>query len=334
MNQSKFSLADVLSVLAALVFGFVCFMGANFMNINNDKVWGMPHTAGCIAMAVVCSGLLFTTAFGAKFLKRTSSNFKSSFVLEVILLILFVLFAVFFASKYSPFPHFFTVLAQKSEIISKLQRSISQAENMFAAYESYADNRVNLYETNLKSDVAIGNPNKLRSYGFDYNGPPFEKQIESKKFKLDSDLFPANYSNTTANNGIKEEATAWLQDANSPWKPIGIVSVVCEIDKNSSKWLNTLVTLSQVLGQGEQSIEGYEFSYSLNSFDDIKIHFTKLYSPTPLAIGFAGLVYLLMLLAWIVTKRSTKSDCSFRSLIRAKFSQQPKKERDNFNIDY
>jgi hypothetical protein len=35
MNQSKFSLADVIGMLAALAFGFVSFMGANFLNIDN-----------------------------------------------------------------------------------------------------------------------------------------------------------------------------------------------------------------------------------------------------------------------------------------------------------
>ncbi|NLO69355.1 MAG: hypothetical protein GX102_00045 [Porphyromonadaceae bacterium] len=153
MNPSKFSLADLLTVLASLSFGFVCFMGANFLNIGNDTVWGMSNTTGCIVMAVFCSGLMFGTAYGAKVLKRTSRNFKTSFVLEMIFLFLFVFFAVFFATKTSPFTHYFTVTAKKSEIKSKLQTSIAQAENMFAEYESYAENRHNLFRSKLTSVV-------------------------------------------------------------------------------------------------------------------------------------------------------------------------------------
>jgi hypothetical protein len=307
MNQSKFSLADVLSVLAALAYGFVCFMGANFLNINNDNVWGMPHTTGCVVMAAVCAVLLFATAYGAKLLKRTSRNFKTSFVWEVILLILFVVFAVFFATKNSPFPHYFTVTAQKSEINSKLQTGIMQAENMFTAYESYAENRENLFKEKLMKVAAAkgGNPEGHEAYGFQNNGISDDKQIDTKMFTVHADLFPTNYSDTTANNGIKELATKWLQDAKnttSSWKPIGIVSVVNDIEKNSNEWLNILVTLSQVRQQGE---EAANFEYTL-SFDNVKTHFTQIKSPTTLSIGLAVLAYVLMLLSWFVTKRSTR----------------------------
>ncbi|MBK6571874.1 MAG: hypothetical protein IPG21_05305 [Saprospiraceae bacterium] len=122
MNQSKFSWADVLSISSALLFGFVCFLGLNFLNIGTEKVWGMDRTTGCIIIALVCASSLFFTAYGARLLKRTNGNFKISFVLEIILLLLFVLLALFFTTKSSPFTHYFTVSAQKSEINSKLQK--------------------------------------------------------------------------------------------------------------------------------------------------------------------------------------------------------------------
>ena len=159
MNQSKFSLADVLSVSSALLFGFVCFLGLNFLNIDTEKVWGMDRTTGCIIIALACASSLFFTAYGARLLKRTNGNFKTSFVLEVILLILFVLLAFFFTTKSSPFTHYFTVSAQKSEINNKLQKSIEQAENMFSEYETYANTRINLYKSKLIS-VVVAKKNK------------------------------------------------------------------------------------------------------------------------------------------------------------------------------
>jgi len=336
MNQSKFSFADVLTVVATIVFGFVCFMGANFLNIGNDKVWGMPHTAGCVVMALVCSVLLFATSFGAKLLKRTSGTFKTYFVWEVILLTLFVLFAVFFATKTSPFMHYFTVAAQKLEINSKLQTSITQAENMFAAYESYAEIRENLYKSKLQSvvDAERRDPDTFAKYGFkptsDVSGIT---QIETKMFPIHAGLFPSNYSDTTANNGIKEVATNWLQNAKnttSSWKPIGIVGVVNDIEKNSTDWLNTLNTLSQVPEPFEKP---FDFEYLL-SFKDVKTHFTKLYSPSPFSIGLAVLAYVLMLLTYIITIRSTKSTYGFRALFRVLFSQKQKKTGGDFDIEY
>jgi len=336
MNQRKFSLADVLTVLAALTFGFVCFLGANFLNINNDRVWRMSHTTGCVVMAVFCAMVLFGTAFGAKLLKSTSRNFKTCFVGEVILLTLFVLFAVFFATKTSPFSHYFTVTAQKSMINSKLQTSITQAENMFAAYESYADNRELIYKNKL---TAVANAKKINSdkykkYGFDStSGVSDASQIDTKMFTVHADLFPNYYSDPTAKNGIKEVATKWLQNAKnitSSWKPIGIVGVVNDIEKKSTKWLNTLVSLSQVREKGEQPTP---FDYKL-SFDDVKTYFTKLDSPTPLSNGLAMLVYILMLLSWFVTKRNTKSTYGFRALFRSLFSKKEKKTSNVFDIEY
>lgn len=308
MNKTKFSLADVLSVLAALAFGFVCFMGANFLNIDNDKVWGMPHTTGCIIMALFCSILLFVTAFGAKLLKRTSSNFKTSFIVEIVLLMLFVLFAMFFAMKTSPFTHYFTVSSQKSEIKSKLQKSITQAEEMFSQYESYAYNRENLYKHKLQSiaNAKNLNPNEYAEYGFDSTSNISDTlQIANKLFTVHADLFPTNYSDTIAHNGIKEVASNWLQEAKKTtniWKPIGIVGVVNDIEKNSNEWLNTLVKISKVREKGEQASD---FEYTL-SFDDVKTHFTKLNRPTNIALVLAVLAYVLMLLSWFVTKRSTR----------------------------
>lgn len=307
-QQSRFSLADVLLVLATLVFGFVCFLGANFLNIDNDSVWGMPHITGCIVMAVFCSLTLFVTAYGAKLLKRTNRNFKASFIWEIILLLLFILFAVFFAMKTSPFPHYFTVTAQKSEILNKLQASITQAGNMFAEYERYAENREKLYKEKLKSVVAAKsvNPTEYDEYGFDGSTDvPDTAKINSKTFSLHADLFPTNYSDTSSNNGIKELAIEWLQDAEyvtSTWKPIGIVDVVNNIEENSNKWRNELVELSEARGQGEKAID---FEYEL-MFDDVKTHFTKFSDPAVLSIGLTVLAYLLMLFSWLVTKRSTR----------------------------
>jgi hypothetical protein len=301
MNRSKFSLADVLTVLTALAFGFVCFLGANFLNIRDEIVWNMPRTTGCIVIAVFIVTLLFITAFGAKLLKRTSRNFKTCFVWEVILLVFFVLFAVFFATKTSPFPHYFTVTEQKSEINRKLQEGIAQAENMFAAYENYARDRKYLYKSKLHSVTAAKNidPWEYAAYGFKNNNIADSIQIETKIFALEADLFPTNYYET------KEVATAWLKDAKnitSSWKPIGIVGIVNDIEDNSKKWLKELINLSQVHEDGEQITD---FEYTL-SFSYVKTHFAKFGNPTWLTIGLTLLAYMLMLLSWFVTKRSTK----------------------------
>jgi len=292
MNQSKFSLADVLTVLAALTFGFVCFLGINLFTLGN--------TSQSVVLAVVIFVLLCGTAFGAKLLKRTSRKFKTCFIWEMILLGLFLLFAIFFAI--SPFPHYFAVSGKKAEIQNKLTTSIVQAENMFAEYEHYAGNRENLYKNKLQSVAKAKNINlsEYAEYGFESNGISDEKQIENKMFTVHADLFPTNYED------MKQVGSSWLANARNiveNWKPIGIVGVVNEIEQNSNDWLNTLTELSATREKGEQA---EDFAYNL-SFDDVKKDFTQLGKPSLLSVGLAVLTCFLMLLSYLISRRSPKT---------------------------
>jgi hypothetical protein len=298
MNQSKFSLADVITILTALWFSFICFLGINFYSLGNTK------------QSIILSAIIFislcSTTLGAKLLKRTSRNFKICFIWEVILLILFTGFMLFFS--YSPFPHYFVVSDKKADIQKKLTAGIIQAENMFTEYERYAKIRENLYKSKLRSvaNAKAINPSKYAEYGFKNNGIADSKQIDNKTFTLHADLFPTNYSDTISDKGIKEVATGWLIDAKSKvntWKPISILNVVNNVENESKNWLNTLVELSSVREKGEQA---ENFVYPL-SFDSVKKNFETLGKPSPISIGLSVLAYVLMLLSWFVAKRSTKS---------------------------
>lgn len=300
MNPSKFSLADLITLLTALAFGFVCFLGINFYSLGN--------TSQSIIFAVVIALLLAGTAFIAKFLKRTKGNFTISFTLEIIFLILFTGLTVLFT--YFPFSHFFVVSTQRTEIQKKLSTSIAQAEDMFSKYEQYAINRENLYKSKLKSVVAAKNtnPREYAEYGF-INGVSDTIQIENKMFTVHADLFPTNYSNTTHLNGIKEVATSWLLKAKNSannWEPIGVISIVKDAEKNSKVWLDALVEISQIREQGEKEEHTEDFFHQL-SFNDMKTDFIKLGHPTLLSIILSAIAYFLMLFSWIISKRSTKT---------------------------
>ena len=292
MNQSKFSLADVFTLVAALGYGFVCFLSSNFYTLGD--------TSGSIVLSVIIALLLFGTAFGAKLLKRTSRNFKTSRILEIVCLVLFTGLTIFFA--YSPFPHYFVVLEQKAVVESKLAASITQAESMFSEYERYAQKRENSYRNILESAVTSKstNPSRYLAYGFESNSVSDDNQIQNKMFAIHADLFPSNYKE------MKKVDSTWLGDSRKTvesWKSIGIVSVVKEVEQNSDEWLKKLVEFSKAREKGEQA---EDFTYTL-SFDDVKSHFTTLGKPTPLSLGLALLIYLLMLLSWMISSRNTKT---------------------------
>ncbi|MDR0724915.1 MAG: hypothetical protein LBF59_02765 [Prevotellaceae bacterium] len=291
MNQSKFSLADVLTVLAALAFGFVCFLSANFFTLGN--------TQQSIIMSIIIAVLLGGLALVAKLLKRTSRSFKTCFICEMIMLVLFAGFAVVFAI--APFSHYFAISDRKTEIQSKLTASITQAENMFTEYEKYAGTREGLYKKRLQSVVAAKqvNPSEYAAYGFESNGVSDEKQIENKMFTVHADLFPSNFT------AMKRVDSIWLVKSRNivkNWKPIGIVGVVNDVEQNTNEWLEQLIKLSSVRETEEQS---EDFSYAL-SFDDLKEDFETLGDPTPLSLGLAVSAYAIMLLSYFVTKRHSK----------------------------
>ncbi|KGO95664.1 hypothetical protein Q767_10630 [Flavobacterium enshiense DK69] len=281
-------MADVIALLTALAFSFVCFLGTNFYTLGN--------TEQSILLSTIIFLLLSGTALGAKLLKRTSSNFKTCFIWEMILLVLFSILTAYFT--YSPFSHYFVVSDQKQVIQSKLTASIQQAADMYPEYELYAQKRETIYIGKLRSVVMAKHvsPGVYSDYDFKSSGGSDNKQIDSKMFTLHADLFPSNY-------GKKKTAdSTWLADSRrivNEWKAIGIADVIKNVEQNSKDWKTELVRLSRIREKGENA---NDFDYIL-SFNDVKTHFTTPDKPTPLSIGLAIIAYFLMLLPWIVTKR-------------------------------
>jgi hypothetical protein len=295
--QLKFTLAVVIAVLAAVTFGYVSFLGKNFSTLGD--------TQESIIYAVIIAVVLFGTTFTAKLLKGTNRNFKISLFFEVLVLIAFLAFTFLFALK--PFSHFIEVTKNKDVIQNNINQSISQAENMFQNYEQYADNRKTKLEDNLKSVVKNReiDPQQYANFGFGL-GVSEHKLIQQRVTTMDIDLFPSNYSDQAYNNGIKEVATNWLGDARSKinnWKPIGVVNVVTEIEKNSIDWYNKLVGFSNITHEGEPILD--PFNYDLK-FQNVTSHFSHPEDPAPVSIVFAAMAGMLMLLPWFITKRGSR----------------------------
>jgi hypothetical protein len=291
MNQSKFSLADVITLLAALAFGFVSFLGLNFFTLGD--------TNQSIIIAVIISVFLSGTALGAKWLKRTSGKFKTCIIWEMLLLLLFTVLITLFT--YSPFSHYFVVSGQKEEIQTKLNASITQAENMYSAYEKYAESRAENYKGKLESVVTAKNinPREYQSFGFRNNGGSDGKQIQKKMFTMKADLFPSNFKE------MKSADSNWLdksRDIVNDWNPIGVVAVFNDIEQNTINSRDQLVILSEVKEINEDATD---FVYE-PPIIDVKKHFTTLDKPTALSILLAAVAYLLLLMTWIVSKRHTR----------------------------
>jgi len=286
MNKSKFSLADLLTVLGTLGFGFFCYLSLNFLSLG--------ETIPSIVWAMVISCVLGGIAYGLKLLKRTSRMFKTCIIWEWVLLFLFVVVA--FLAIF-PFSHYFVVSAQKADIQKKVVSNITQAEGLFSAYESYADNRLNIYKSRLESiaDAQEVNPEEYKNFGF-VKGTDNNTQVENKMFSLKAQLYPSNYSD------MKQINSDWLSDAKdkiSHWSPTGIVKVVNTLETEISSWNTQLKSYSLFRAKGEIAPD---FDFPL-TFDDVSSKFNQSTNPTPLALAIAITFYVLMLLSYFVTKR-------------------------------
>lgn len=140
MNNTKLSLADVITLLAALGYGFICFLSLNFLTLG-DVVRSILIAVG---IAILLGGL----ALIAKLLKRSRKKFKLSLIFEWIILVAFVAVAVVSFTIYS---HFFTVNDQKNEIQADIAMKIEQAGRLFPEYNKYANGRINLHRNTLRS---------------------------------------------------------------------------------------------------------------------------------------------------------------------------------------
>lgn len=296
LKQIKFSLAVVINLLAALTFGYFCFLGANFHKLGDKGT--------SIAVAVIITLLLIGTSLGAKLLKQTNRNFKSRFIWEIILLVLFTVLIGYFTVFH--FSHYFSVSENETEIKSKLNSSITQAQNMYVEYEKYVINRKSNYKDKLESAV-LSKVNGVSDV--DFNCLDFRsnssltnsKQIDRKIRKIGFDLVPSSFI------AMKSDNSKWLANSKidiDKWKPIGIVDFINNIENNSNNWKSDLINISKIRETCEgDNIEDFKYNLTTN---EVKAYFTKLGNPPLLSIIYAILLYVLMLLSWIFTKRDSK----------------------------
>lgn len=312
MHKSKFSLADLLTVLGTVIFGFFCFLSLNYFSFGET----VRSIIGAFIIAIIVGGL----AFIVKLLKTTNGNFKTRIIYEWVFLVLFAVMAVV---AVIPFSHYFTVLDQKDEIQNKVSANIDQAESMFTKYEDYSSNRLNIYQRFLKSVVAGKRVNQTlyRRLGFGKNVSDAE-HIDNKMFILRSKLIPSNYE---GKDGTKEVATNWLANANntleSKWAfTFGIVTVIKSSQTNITYWKDELIKNASYR---EQSETANDFEFPL-TFTDVTDKFTKLnLSPTANSTVYAIILYVVMLMPYFVSKRSTKNHYS---LFRFSTGYKSKKE--------
>ena len=318
-KYSKFSMADVIAVLTAVSFGYVCFLGVNFYTLG-DK-------SKSITIATAITITLIAISLGLKRLKRTVRPSKNKFILEIILLVVFAVLISFFTNF--PFSHYFFVSAQKNSIQATLNQSISQAEDIYNQYQTHVNSKDILYKSELHSAV-LGkgnNPTEYKKLGF--NDPITCGVSEAKQEiiignSLKMELLPANF------NLMKSNDSAWLTKARiavNDWKPISVVDVINSIDSNTNKSINELVAISEKSRLNK--VINVRWTPTISSFKNVKVEFQNIGPAPMIATTFSIVSFLLMLLSYLSTPRSTKSKYGFRAIFTSK-----RKTTSEFDIEY
>ena len=299
MNQSKFSLADLLTVLAAIIFGFVSFLGFNFAFLGADKYKSIMYAA---LIAIGMGGL----ALAAAMLKRTRMISKTKVIMEFVLLFIFVLSAAF---AMIPFSHYFTVSDKKDDIKSVVNDTIiKNGINMFDKYEKYANERRFAYESSMETAYKnrMSNSNKYFCYFDDPGKKASETEIDNQKLKnlekLDENL-------NVASNNDKINILNNSKESINSWKPISVADVVNNLEDNLTKWKNELVSQSEKRAPGEDVDEEYKVeNFECNiDFTDAKKMMTE-WNPKFSILSFilALVLYVVMWLSYIITKRDSR----------------------------
>ena len=299
LKQIKFSLAVVINLLAALTFGYFCFLGANFYSLGDRGT--------SIAVAVIISLLLIGTSLGAKLLKQTKGNFKNRLIWETILLVLFTLLIVWLT--YFRFSHYFVVKAKENIIKEKLFKNISQSKTVYDDYIKYIDTLKKIHKNNLETAVTlhkagIGNADFLKLGLRDEQicKVTYQTQINNGIANLHNTLMPA------AIKSIKNQNSIWLANATdivTNFEPIGIFEVINNIQSRNE---NNIIRLVKQSSNNRIKTLGYKaFKLSKNpDFGNVKPEFITHGTPPPIAILCAISAYFLMLLSWFITKRDNK----------------------------
>lgn len=285
MNRTRFSLADLLTLMAAVSFGFLLFLSFYFSTLGDLNQSILKASIFAIPLGIL--------AYMLKLKKGVSRNFKSNIIVEGILVATFAVFAVL--SIY-PLSHYFAVSQQKEEIQSKIKSNITGLKGLFETYDAYVDKRISVYKSKLESIVKAKfiDPYKYREFEFGQKISDAE-QIEIEVETMTANLKPQPYPS-------KEDSVDWIFNAENDveiWSPIRVVNIVKDQSGKPELWTEKLKKYSAWRNKEEETID---FNYPI-SFNQVSSFFTKETPLHPLGIGIhLGLIFL-MLFSYLISKR-------------------------------
>lgn len=291
MNNSKLTLAKVISILSGLVLMFFVFLGEIFYTEGDLLKSRIP--------SILYATLLVTLVFLLARVKAERKRFRSRAVIEFFLFVLFIITAI---EAFDPLSHFFSVNEKKATIEKNITEDVNKVSKMFDRYESLANRDVFAYGQEL--DGIIRRRNTMREEYLSKGFTQFmtQNQISDHKERIleayKDDLMPAMYLPN------KKSALAWLDVTKESiaWNPLTMFNNIKLLEQNAKEWCATLEGYKKV---SMARFKGMQFECEL-SFTSKKGVFTKKSTASFISYAVALLLFVLILLPYLFASRDPR----------------------------
>ncbi len=299
MNEKlQFSWGHIMAFLALIAVSYISFVGFTYLTDGN-------FTFALIGMGI--TDVVFILFFiGAQQMKASGVKMGRKIIWERIFI--FGSPIVFIAGMIS-MSHFWTVRSQNDEIVNTFRKSINNSKHLFDDYEYYSDLRIQNYNKMLAMFIAEPGkyPTKFRAAGLKPTKAEIQRQnmVETLRLQLRSE----NYDN------LKTSAIKWIEksDKGASTCNIFLLGNMREIREALINWENELKRFSAKEMSNESLLGDVPFFSSdkvkeaIAGIDSLTQSYTTLKLPTPAAIFFGIVIYLLLLFPYFLQDRHTKN---------------------------
>lgn len=230
MNEHlKFSWAHIIAFLAIIALSYTSFVGLVYL-FGGDFLY-----AGLLTLAIDI--LLIGVFIGLQYMKASGEKIWRKIVWERILI---VIAPIVLITALLPSAHFWNVVSQNDDIAREFQNSIGNSRQLFNDYLSYANNRIEQYESSLNQiiDERRRNPGQYELAGFQLEKESIQKENMIKTLQLQ--LLSDNYER------INKSALNWIdgaQEGASVWN-VFLLGNIEEIKEAIISWQDQLKSFS------------------------------------------------------------------------------------------
>jgi hypothetical protein len=303
MKLLKLNLATIISIISALCYSYVSFLGLYFYWLGDI----LKSLVGAVAVSIVLGVIVIFL----RMIKAAKRNFHKNAIIEILVLAFYFIAAIILFNF--PYSHYYTVYDKKNEIIKKVDSVTSSTIKMFDEYELYVNNRIFLYDAIL-TRVINGKKTNYKDYlanGFLDNGENDLIQKNRLIIILKDDLLPAKYDSS------KKFVVKWLQYVRisiTEWKPIGLMRAIKGYDIEVEKCMT-------VLNSYYIKVEKRPLTELFNPnilYAKIEEEFTQTGSPTIMGICSAIVLNILFLFPYFFAYRSKRHRGFINEIIKNK----------------